>query len=147
MKRLAYLLSVFSLLVASLGWLGIIQPAQAATFDHFMIQSVPVLASAEKIEGLRNRADDKLAEVYGKKIDLNNTNIASFQRLKGLYPTLASKIVKNAPYKDVEDVLNIKGLNERQKKILQANFDNFRVGEVETVFTEGDDRYNNGIYR
>jgi photosystem II PsbU protein len=146
-KRLAYLLSVFSLLVASLGWLGITQPAQAATFDRFMIQSVPVLASAEKIEGLRNRADDKLAEVYGKKIDLNNTNIASFQRLKGLYPTLASKIVKNAPYKDVEDVLNIKGLNERQKKILQANFDNFRVGEVETVFTEGDDRYNNGIYR
>ena len=147
MKRLAHLLSVFSLLVASLGWLGISQPAQAGTFDsHIAIQSVSVLASAE-IEGLRNRADDKLAEVYGKKIDLNNTNIASFQRLRGLYPTLASKIVKNAPYKDVEDVLNIKGLSERQKQILKDNFDNFRVSEVETVFTEGDDRYNNGIYR
>ena len=146
-KRLAHLLSVFSLLVASLGWFGIAQPAQAATFDRFTIQSLPVLASAEKIEGLRNRADDKLAEVYGKKIDLNNTNIASFQRLRGLYPTLASKIVQNAPYKKVEDILNLEGLSERQKRILQANFDNFRVGEVETVFTEGDDRYNNGIYR
>lgn len=146
-KRLAHLLSVFSLLVASLGWLGISQPAQAGTFDrHIAIQSVSVLASAE-IEGLRNRADDKLAEVYGKKIDLNNTNIASFQRLRGLYPTLASKIVKNAPYKNVKDVLNIEGLSERQKQILQANFGNFRVSEVETVFTEGDDRYNNGIYR
>jgi photosystem II PsbU protein len=145
-KRLARLLSMLSLLVASLGWLGTAQPAQARTFDHFSFQSVPVLA-VEEIKDLRNRADDALAEVYGKKIDLNNTNIASFQRFPGLYPTLASKIVQNAPYKDVEDILSIKGLSERQKQILQKNFDNFRVSEVNTVFTEGDDRYNNGIYR
>jgi photosystem II PsbU protein len=145
-KRLTRLLSMLSLLVASLGWLGTAQPAQASTFDHFAFQSVPVLA-VEEIQDLRNRADDALAEVYGKKIDLNNTNIASFQRFPGLYPTLASKIVQNAPYKEVEDILSIKGLSERQKQILQNNFDNFRVSEVNTVFTEGDDRYNNGIYR
>jgi photosystem II PsbU protein len=145
-KRLARLLSVFSLFIGFLGWLGTTQPSQALNFDHFALNSMPVLAS-EKIEGLRNRADDKLGIVYGKKIDLNNTNIASFQRFPGLYPTLASKIVQNAPYKDVEDILNIDGLSDRQKETLKANFDNFAVSEVESVFTEGDDRYNNGIYR
>jgi photosystem II PsbU protein len=145
-KRLARLLSVFSLLIGFFGWLGTTQPAQALSFDHFALNSMPVLASGQ-IEGLRNRADDKLGVVYGKKIDLNNTNIASFQRFPGLYPTLASKIVQNAPYKDVEDVLDINGLSDRQKDILKANFDNFTVSEVESVFTEGDDRYNNGIYR
>ncbi len=146
MKRFARILSVFSLLVACLGWLGTTQPAQAVTLNGFAFRSVPVFA-AETSETLRNRADDRLAEVYGKKIDLNNTNIAVFQRFPGLYPTLASKIVRNAPYKNVEDVLQLQGLSERQKQILQANLDNFVVNDVESVFTEGDDRYNNGIYR
>ncbi|BDA72829.1 photosystem II oxygen evolving complex protein PsbU [Calothrix sp. PCC 7716] len=146
MKRFARILSVFSLLVACLGWLGTSQPAQASTLNSFAFRSVPVFA-AETSETYRNRADDRLAEVYGKKIDLNNTNIASFQRFPGLYPTLASKIVQNAPYKDVQDVLQLKGLSERQKQILEANLNNFVVNEVESVFTEGDDRYNNGIYR
>ncbi|MBF2066583.1 MAG: photosystem II complex extrinsic protein PsbU [Calothrix sp. C42_A2020_038] len=146
MKRFARILSIFSLLVACLGWLGTAQPAQASMLNGFAFRSVPVLAT-ETSEELRNRADDKLAEVYGKKIDLNNTNIASFQRFPGLYPTLASKIIRNAPYENVKDVLDIKGLSERQKQILEANLDNFVVNEVEPVFTEGDDRYNNGIYR
>jgi photosystem II PsbU protein len=145
-KRFARILSVFSLLVACWGWFGTApQNAQASTLNGF-VRSVPVFA-AETSETYRNRADDRLAEVYGKKIDLNNTNIASFQRFPGLYPTLASKIVRNAPYESVKDVLNIKGLSERQKQILEANLDNFVVNEVESVFTEGDDRYNNGIYR
>jgi photosystem II PsbU protein len=144
-KRFARILSVFSLLVACWGWLGTApQNAQASTLNGF-VRSIPVFAA----EGgtYRNRADDRLAEVYGKKIDLNNTNIASFQRLPGLYPTLASKIVQNAPYESVKDVLDLKGLSERQKQILEANLDNFVVNDVESVFTEGDDRYNNGIYR
>jgi photosystem II PsbU protein len=145
-KRFARILSVLSLLAACLGWLGISQPAQAGTLNSFTFRSVPVFA-AETSEAFRNRADDKLAEVYGKKIDLNNTNIASFQRFPGLYPTLASKIVQNAPYNNVQDVLQLKGLSERQKQVLEANLDNFVVNEVESVFTEGDDRYNNGIYR
>ncbi len=96
---------------------------------------------------LRNPADAKLAQVYGKKIDLNNTNVRAFQKYPGLYPTLAGKIIQNAPYEKVEDVLKIKGLTERQKRILEANLDNFTVNPVETVYTEGFDRYNNGIYR
>lgn len=78
---------------------------------------------------------------------MNNTNVRAFQRYPGLYPRLASQIIKNAPYSNVEEVLEIPGISDRQKQILQANLDNFTVTDVEAAFTEGDDRFNNGIYR
>jgi len=95
---------------------------------------------------LRNGADDKLATDFGKKIDLNNTNVRAFRKYPGMYPTLAKKVVDNAPYKDVEAVLEIPGLSNRQKELLQANLDKFTVTDVSDVFVEGGDRYNNGIY-
>jgi photosystem II PsbU protein len=137
---------MLSLLVGLMGWLGVSQPALAANASNFTWRSVPILA-VESQATLRNRADAKLATEFGKKIDLNNTNVRSFQKYPGLYPTLAKKIIANAPYESVEDVLNIEGLSDRQKQILQANLDNFAATEVESAFTEGDDRYNNGIYR
>ena len=146
MKRLIRLLTMLSLLVGLMGWLGVSQPALAANASNFTWRSVPILA-VESQATLRNRADAKLATEFGKKIDLNNTNVRSFQKYPGLYPTLAKKIIANAPYESVEDVLNIEGLSDRQKEILQANLDNFAVTEVESAFNEGDDRYNNGIYR
>lgn len=146
MKRLIRLLTMLSLLVGLMGWLGVPQPALAANASNFTWRSVPILA-VESQATLRNRADAKLATEFGKKIDLNNTNVRSFQKYPGLYPTLAKKIIANAPYENVEDVLSIEGLSDRQKEILQANLDNFAVTEVESAFTEGDDRYNNGIYR
>lgn len=146
MKRLIRLLTMLSLLVGLMGWLGVPQPALAANASNFTWRSVPILA-VESQATLRNRADAKLATEFGKKIDLNNTNVRSFQKYPGLYPTLAKKIIANAPYENVEDVLSIEGLSDRQKEILQANLDNFAVTEVESAFNEGDDRYNNGIYR
>jgi len=145
-KQLAHLLTVFSLLIACLGWFGAPQTAQAASFNSITFQSVPVLA-VEETQVLRNRADAKLATEFGKKIDLNNTNVRAFQRYPGLYPTLARKIITHAPYAKVEDVLSIEGLSERQKQVLEANLPHFTVTEVESTFTEGDDRFNNGIYR
>ncbi len=145
-KRLIRLLTVLSLLVGFMGWLGVSQPVLAANLSNVTWRSVPILA-VESQETLRNRADAKLATEFGKKIDLNNTNVRAFQKYPGMYPTLARKIIANAPYENVEDVLNIQGLSDRQKEILQANLDNFAVTDVESAFTEGDDRYNNGIYR
>ena len=146
MKRLIRLLTMLSLLVGLTGWLGVSQPALAANASNFTWRAVPILA-VESQAILQNRADAKLATEFGKKIDLNNTNVRSFQKYPGLYPTLAKKIIANAPYENVEDVLSIEGLSDRQKEILQANLDNFAVTEVESAFNEGDDRYNNGIYR
>ena len=137
-KRLARLLTVFSLLLGCWGLLGTTQVAQAAGINSV----VPVLAVQSG-----NSADAKLATEFGKKIDLNNTNVRAFQQFPGLYPTLAKKIIKNAPYQKVEDILNLPGLSDRQKETLQANFDNFTVTDKEPVFNEGDDRFNNGIYR
>ncbi|MEA5549937.1 photosystem II complex extrinsic protein PsbU [Anabaena cylindrica UHCC 0172] len=142
MKGLVRLLTVFSLLLGSWGLLGTTQIAQATSFSNVALFQVPVLAISRQ-----NRADAKLGTEFGKKIDLNNTNIAAFQQYPGLYPTLAKKIISNAPYQKVEDVLNLPGLSESQKSRLQANFDNFTVTEYEPNFNEGDDRINNGIYR
>ncbi len=141
-KGLARLLTVFSLLLSCWGWLGTTQIAQAASFNSFVFPQVPVLAIERQ-----NRADAKLATEFGKKIDLNNTNVRAFQQFPGLYPTLAKKIITNAPYQKVEDILDLPGLSDRQKQTLQANLDNFTVTELEPAFNEGDDRFNNGIYR
>jgi photosystem II PsbU protein len=141
-KGLVRLLTVFSLLLSCWGLLGTTQTAQAASFNSFAFPQVPVLAIERQ-----NRADIKLGTEFGKKIDLNNTNVRAFQSFPGLYPTLAKKIITNAPYKKVEDVLDLPGLSDRQKETLQANFDNFTVTELEPAFNEGDDRFNNGIYR
>jgi len=141
-KGLVRLFTVFTLLLGCWGMLGTTQTAQAVSFNSFVGNQVPVLALARQ-----NKADQKLGTEFGKKIDLNNTNIAAFQKYPGLYPTLAKKIIKNAPYKKVEDVLNLAELSDKQKALLQANLDNFTVTEFEPNFNEGDDRINNGIYR
>jgi photosystem II PsbU protein len=151
MKRLVRLLAVLSLLVGCLGWFGMPQSALAspkalvytASLTNVTLQSLPVLAADVP---LRNRADDKLATEFGKKIDLNNTHVRAFRKYPGMYPTLAGKIVQNAPYQKIEDVMNIPGLSERQKELLQANLDKFTVTEVDPTFVEGGDRYNPGVY-
>lgn len=145
-KRLIRLLTIFSLLVGCLGWFGVPQHAIAADLSSVSLRPVPILA-VEEATIRRNRADEMLGTEFGKKIDLNNTNVRAFQKYPGMYPNLARKIIKNAPYENVEDVLNIEGLSDRQKELLQANLDKFAVTDAESTFTEGDDRYNNGIYR
>lgn len=156
MKRLICLLATLSMMVGVLGWSG----AQAALASNLSIPagthiaqlswmnfvSAPtVLAAVE--EDVRDAVSAKLVTEFGRKLDLNNTNIRAFRQYQGLYPTLAGILVKNAPYESVEDVLEIPGLTDRQKDILRQNLDNFTVTEVESALTEGDDRINNGIYR
>jgi photosystem II PsbU protein len=101
---------------------------------------------AQPVQAELNAVDAKLTTEYGQKIDLNNSDIRDFRALRGFYPNLASKIIKNAPYESVEDVLSIPGLSEGQKSRLQANLDSFVVTEVSSELTEGDDRINPGVY-
>jgi photosystem II PsbU protein len=93
-----------------------------------------------------NPMDVKLTTEFGKKIDLNNSDIRDFRELRGFYPNLASKIIKNAPYDEVDDVLNISGLSATQQTRLQANLDKFTVTEPSKELIEGDDRINPGVY-
>lgn len=143
MKRLLGVLMALGVLLGSFGWLGQPQPAMALGLNSLTVKASPVLLAAEP----RNRADDKLATDFGKKIDLNNTNVRAFMEYPGLYPTLARKILQNAPFEDVEDVLDMQGLSDRQIDILKANLGNFTLSAPEDTFVEGGDRFNNGIYR
>ncbi len=93
-----------------------------------------------------NPVDAKLTTEFGQKIDLNNSNIREFRELRGFYPNLASKIIVNSPYDEVEEVLDIPGLSEKQQKRLQSNLDKFVVTPPASELTEGDDRLNPGLY-
>lgn len=142
MQRLGRWLSLFSLvLISCYGFLGWTQPVHASGLQ---VQPVTLLAVESE---MINPVDEKLGSDYGKRIDLNNTSIAAFSQYRGLYPTLAGLIVKNAPYDRVEDVLQLPGLSNRQKELLEANLDNFTVTEVESALVEGADRFNNGVYK
>lgn len=150
MKNLVRLVALVSLLVSCLGWFGLPEKAVAsplssgyeAVLSNVNEQAPVLIAEAP----LRNLADDKLSTEFGKKIDLNNTHVRAFRQYPGMYPTLAGKIVQNAPYEKIEDVLNIPGLSDRQKELLQANLDKFTVTEPSEVFVEGGDRFNPGVY-
>ncbi|MGA9377451.1 MAG: photosystem II complex extrinsic protein PsbU [Phormidium sp.] len=146
MKKMLRLFTVCALVIGCWAGMGFTQRANAAALTTVGFNSVPVLAETSAEAAFRNRVDDKLGEI-ANKIDLNNTNLRAFKRFQGMYPNLGAKIIKNAPYQKVEDVLDIPGLSDRQKEILQANLDEFTVTSVESAFNEGDDRINNGIYR
>lgn len=126
---------------------GNAQPVSAASLSVSSPTSgIAVLANAGGKE-LRNSIDDKLSTEYGSKIDVNNTNIASFRKFRGLYPTIAGKVVSNAPYKSVEDILDIPGLSAIEKDRLQKNLDIFTISEPDPALVEGADRFNNGVYK
>lgn len=142
MKRLFSLLMVLSVLVSCFGWLGFAQPVSASVLSWASEWQVsPVLAGE-----IRNAVDDKLSTEYGSKIDLNNSNVAAFTRYRGLYPTIARKILANSPYDRVEDVLEIP-FNDRELAIVKANLDKFTVTEPDPALVEGADRFNNGVYK
>jgi len=142
MKRFVGMVMAIALAISCLGGLSMAQPANASGFNSFSFNaSSLVLAEA------RNVADDKLATDFGKKIDINNTNVRAFTQYPGMYPNLARIIIKYAPFDSVDDVLKIPGLTGPQKDILKKNLDKLTVSAPEATFVEGADRYNNGIYR
>ena len=141
MKRLVGILMVLGLFVGCWGWMGSPQSAIAANLNSLALNASPVLA-----EEFRNLVDDKLGTDFGKKIDLNNTNVRAFLQYPGMYPTLARMVLKYAPFEKVEDVLEMPGLTDSQKEILRTNFDKFTVSDPTDALVEGGDRFNNGIY-
>lgn len=147
-------LCLLTLLVGLLGWFGVSESAIAASLSSdanplaqltWQTGSSTLIAAAE--EKVRDAVSEKLASEFGQKLDLNNTNVRAFRKYPGLYPTLAGIIVKNAPYENVDDVLDIPGLTQQQKEVLKNNLSNFTVTSVESALVEGADRINNGIYR
>ena len=136
MKKFIGIVVALLLVVGSWGFTG---TARASNLEVLNVQSPMLLARV-------NTADAKRGELIKGKLDLNNSDVREFRRLPGFYPGLASKIIQNAPYEDVEDVLNIPGLSDSQVERLQANIDEFFVTDVEASMNAGGDRYNPGLY-
>lgn len=145
-KRAVGVLFATGLLVGSM-LAGNVQPVAAAGLStQVATGGLTVLANAGGRE-LRNSVDDKMATEYGNKIDVNNTNIAAFRKYRGLYPTIAGKVVSNAPYDSVEDILEIPGLRQVEKDRIQQNMDVFTISDPDPALVEGADRFNNGVYK
>ena len=138
MKTLARIFALLSFVLVSFGLIGT-PVAQALNLNTV---TVPALMAEAQL----NPGDAKLMTEFGQKIDVNNSHIREFRDLRGFYPNLASTIIKNAPYDNVEDVLDIPGLSERQKERLQANLDKFTATPPSKEMIEGDDRINPGVY-
>jgi photosystem II PsbU protein len=140
MKTLGRILATVALLISSWGFLPQ-QFAQSANLNF--VSSVNSILAVEDTR--INRADDKLGQA-GLKIDLNHASVRSFSEYRGMYPNLAALIVRNAPFENVNEVLDIPGLNDKQKEFLKEHLDSFTVTPVETSLNEGDNRFNDGIY-
>lgn len=136
MKRFVGILAALLLIVGSWGFAPI---AQASETGLLTVPSATLLARI-------NTSDAKRQELIKGKLDLNNSDVREFRKLRGFYPSLASKIIQNAPYNTVEDVLEIPGLSESQAKRLQANLNEFFVTDMEASMNAGGDRYNPGLY-
>ena len=135
MKRFIGILTAILVIVGSWGFAG----AATAGENLFTVKSSTLLARI-------NTADAKRQELIRGKLDLNNSDVREFRKLRGFYPSLASKIIQNAPYENVEDVLEIPGLSDSQIERLQANLDEFFVTEMDPSMNAGGDRYNPGLY-
>lgn len=106
----------------------ILLPRSRAISAEIQSQSIDYSRVAE----VQQVAEPTSCIPIGEKIDLNNANAISFKDCPGYYPTLAKKIINNGPYESVEQVLNIRGLNLKQKKILEDKLDFFTVTEPKT---------------
>lgn len=119
MKRLIRYLSILGLIIIS--FFRFFSWNEVAIAGSLSIHPVPIIAVV---------SDSASCVEADQKIDLNNANIIAFTDCKGFYPTLAKLIVTNGPYENVKDVLNIPGLNDRQKELLTSYLDRFTVTDA-----------------
>eukprot|EP00961_Rhodomonas_salina_P271862 3673216-Rhodomonas_salina.1 len=81
----------------------------------------------------------------GDQIDVNNANIRVYTKLPGMYPNIAGLIVKNGPFKSIDEVYNIKAMSAEQKAIVKKYEKNLVALDVAPEYRE--DVFNNGLYR
>lgn len=84
----------------------------------------------------------------GEKVDVNNANIRAFTQYPGMYPNVASKILKAMPdagYKAAADLYNAPGLTGPEKDVIKKYENKFVFLEPKPEYVI--DRLNNGLYR
>lgn len=68
-------------------------------------QKPDVAAKSKTVESKKD-----IEPVKAKKISLNNASVEEINSLPGVSAKVAAEMVKNKPYKQVDDLLNVKGL-------------------------------------
>ena len=80
-----------------------------------------------------------------KTIDVNNANVRVYQKLPGVYPNAAGKIVSKAPYKSKEDMYSKAGFSPAESAAVKKYDSNFIFLEPRPEYII--DNINNGLYR
>jgi DNA uptake protein ComE-like DNA-binding protein len=102
MRRTPVLISVGSaLILAGVAWLA---APQLAARD--MEPSVPVIQEAPP--------DGHPQGSLQGKVDLNQAGVEELRRLPGITPEMAERIVKNRPYRKLDDLVTRKVLGKKQ---------------------------------
>jgi len=78
-------------------------------------------------------------------IDVNNANIRVYQKLPGMYPNAAGKIVTNAPYKSKEELYTKAKLSAKESEATKKYESRFIFLEPRPEYII--DNINNGLYR
>merc|ERR1719244_830908 len=124
---------------AALGWLSSYRQHVASVVGAAALALIPAAAPAI--------VDYDAVKYLGgsDKVDLNNANVQAYRQFPGMYPTAAGAIASHGPYKQVADIYNIPGLDEKVKGIMKKYESNFVVLPVNEAYFI--DRINNGMYR
>jgi len=78
-------------------------------------------------------------------IDVNNSNIRVYQKLPGMYPNAAGKMVTNAPYKSKEDMYAKAKFSAKEAEAVKKFEGRFIFLEPRPEYII--DNINNGLYR
>jgi|GEM_PF-1036013 len=102
MRRTPVLISVgCAVVLAGVAWLAVTQPAARDTD-----LSVPVVQPAPD----QGPAQGPIQS----KVDLNQAGVEELRRLPGITPEIAERIVKNRPYRKLDDLVTRKVLGKKQ---------------------------------
>jgi len=79
------------------------------------------------------------------QIDVNNANVRVYTKKPGMYPTIATKIVSNVPYKNKEDMYAKAKFTEEEAATVKKYDSQFIFLEPRAEYVI--DIINNGLYR
>jgi len=79
------------------------------------------------------------------QIDVNNANVRVYQKLPGVYPNAAGKIVSKCPYKSKEDMYSKAGFSPAEAAAVKKYDSKFIFLEPKPEYVI--DQINNGLYR
>ena len=124
---------------AVLGWLNSRKQQLASTAAAAAVAVVPGAAQA--------MVDYEGVQYLGgtDKVDINNANIQAYRQFPGMFPTIAGLIGTHGPYKQVSDIYNIPGMEDKLKNIAKKYEGNLVCLPASPAYFI--DRINNGLYR